>query len=223
MRRSFAEPDKINEIQNTERVDNEKRDKPPFLGVARGAPERVPLKNNRPQCEDDNQRNKRRQKFGPERRIEGREWLHISKLYHTLFCMRYLGIDYGSSKIGLALSDEAGRMGFPHDIITNTPRLVDELCALIAKENIGAVVIGESRTLSSGENPIAKDARALGESISARSGTPVFYESEVFTSAEARRAPEKQAKSRAPKSRGNIDASAAALILTSYLSRTDHD
>ena len=136
--------------------------------------------------------------------------------------MRYLGIDYGTKKVGLALSDEAGTMGVPHAVITNTPRLVDELCVLIAKENIHAVVIGESRTLTSGENPIARDARALGDSISERSGTPVFYESEVFTSAAARRAPEKQAKSRAPKSRKNIDASAAALILTSYLSRSHH-
>lgn len=133
--------------------------------------------------------------------------------------MRYLGVDYGSKKIGLALSDEAGVMGFPHSIISNTPRLVDELCALIARENIGAVVIGESRTLAGGENPIAKDARALGEQISSRAGTPVFFESEVFTSAEARRAPAKEEKSRAPKARVNIDASAAALILTSFLTR----
>ncbi|MBU6388426.1 Holliday junction resolvase RuvX [Patescibacteria group bacterium] len=136
--------------------------------------------------------------------------------------MRYLGVDYGSKKVGLALSDEAGTMGFPHAIVPNTPRLLDELCALIAKENVGAIVIGESRTLSGGENPIAEDARALGEHLATRSGTPVFFESEVFTSAEARRAPAKTEKTRAAKPRGNVDASAAALILTSYLSRTDH-
>ena len=133
--------------------------------------------------------------------------------------MRYLGIDYGSKKIGLAFSDEAGTMGFPHAIISNTPRLVDELCALIAKENIGAVVIGESRNLAGGENAIAKDATALGEQLTERGGVPVFYELEVFTSAEARRAPEKEGKTRAVKRRGNVDASAAALILTSFLTR----
>jgi putative Holliday junction resolvase len=137
--------------------------------------------------------------------------------------MRYLGIDYGSSKIGLALSDEAGTMGFPYRIIPRTPRLLDELCLLIAKEDIGAVVIGESRNLAGGENPIAPEAAALGEQISRRSGTPVFFESEVFTSALARRAPEKEMKSRSPKRRGDVDDSAAALILTSYLSRTDHE
>lgn len=114
-------------------------------------------------------------------------------------------------------------MGFPHAIVPNTPRFVDELCALIAKENVGAIVIGESRTLLGGENPIAKDAHALGETIVVRAGVPVFYESEVFTSAEARRAPEKEGKSRAPKRYAPVDASAAALILTSYLSRATHE
>ena len=137
--------------------------------------------------------------------------------------MRYLGVDYGSSKVGLALSDEAGTMGFPHRILSNTPRLADELAALIARENVGAVVIGESRNLEGGENPIAKDARALGALLTERAGVPVVYESEVFTSALARRAPEKEMKSRAAKPRANVDASAAALILTSYLSRTDHE
>jgi putative Holliday junction resolvase len=137
--------------------------------------------------------------------------------------MRYLGVDYGSKKVGLALSDEAGTMGFPHDIVANTPKLVEELCALMAKENVGAVVIGESRTLAGGENAIAKDARVLGTLINERTGLPIFYESEVFTSAEARRAPEKEMKSRRPRRRDKVDASAAALILTSFLSRTNHE
>lgn len=133
--------------------------------------------------------------------------------------MRYAGIDYGSKRIGIALSDEAGTMGFPHSIVRNTPRLVGEICALIAREKIGAIVIGESRNLAGADNPIAKDARALGELLAEGAGVPVFYESEVFTSAEARRAPEKEMKSRGAKRRGAVDDSAAALILTSYLSR----
>lgn len=135
--------------------------------------------------------------------------------------MRYLGVDYGSKKVGLAFSDEAGTMGFPHTIMRNSPRLVEEICALIAKEQVGAVVIGESRSLAGDENPIAEDARAFGNQVAELSGVPICYESEVFTTALARRAPEKEMKSRAPKRRAAVDASAAALILTSYLSRRD--
>ena len=138
---------------------------------------------------------------------------------YTIYHMRYLGIDYGSKRIGLALSDEAGTMGFPHAIVPNTPRLVVEICSLIEREGVGAVVIGESRNLSGHDNPIAEAARVFGDSVARISQKPIFYESEVFTSAEARRAPEKEIKSRAVKRRGAIDNSAAALILTSYLSR----
>ena len=143
--------------------------------------------------------------------------------------MRYLGVDYGTKKIGLALSDEGGTMGFPHDIIANTPRLLGDLCALIARENVGAVVIGESRTLAGADNAIAAEAHALGDALAEQCGAPIAYESEVYTSAQARRLPEEPhftqvakgnpRKSRAPLARGAVDASAAALILTSYLSR----
>jgi putative Holliday junction resolvase len=133
--------------------------------------------------------------------------------------MRYLGIDYGSKKTGLALSDEAGTMGFPHAIVPTTPQLADELLALIERENVGAVVIGESKDLSGAENAIAPAARALGQALALKADIPVYYEPEFYTSAEARREPEKAAKSRAPKPHPDVDASAAALILTSYLAR----
>jgi putative Holliday junction resolvase len=137
--------------------------------------------------------------------------------------MRYLGIDYGTSKVGLALSDEAGSMGFPHAVVTNTPRLIDELAALIAQENVGAVVVGESHDLSGVANKVAEAAHTLGDALGEQTGVPVVYESEVFTSVEAGRPPAKEEKSRAPKRRTNVDASAAALILTSYLSRSSHE
>ena len=133
--------------------------------------------------------------------------------------MRYLGIDYGTKKVGLALSDEAGTMGFPHAVVPNTRALADELVALIAKEGVGALVMGESRDLSGAENPVMKDARALGELLAERAGVPVFFEDERFTSAEARRAPAKTGKTRAEPDRAPVDASAAALILTSYLTK----
>jgi len=142
--------------------------------------------------------------------------------------MRYLGVDYGTKKVGLALSDEVGTMGFPHSIVPNTPTLASALQALITCEHVGAVVIGESRTLAGEDNPIAAEAHALGDTLARETGLPVVYESEVYTSVEARRPPEphfaeatkgaKERKSRRPNRHDAVDASAAALILTSYLS-----
>lgn len=136
--------------------------------------------------------------------------------------MRYLGIDYGTKKIGLALSDEAGTMGFPFDIIKNTPQTLNKICALILEKNISAVVIGDSRNFTGAENPIAKDAKALSLQLIERAGVPVFFEPEVFTTVAARRAQGKETKSRTIRPRVAVDAAAAALILTSYLSRTHH-
>lgn len=132
--------------------------------------------------------------------------------------MRYLGIDYGTKKIGIALSDEAGTMGFPHAVIANTKELLETIAALIKKETVGAVVIGESQNLDGAPNPVATSAHAFGDALSVHTNVPVFYETELFTTQEARRTIDG--------ARGNgrevVDAAAAALILTSYLSRP-HD
>lgn len=136
--------------------------------------------------------------------------------------MKHLGVDYGTKKIGLALSDENGTMGFPHSILPNGPKAVEHICALMAKEDVRVLVMGESKNFSGKPNPIAPAAHALGDEVAQRCGVPVFYEDESLTSAEARRAPAKTEKTRSPKTHSNIDSSAAALILTSYLSRKNH-
>lgn len=133
--------------------------------------------------------------------------------------MRYLGIDYGTKKLGLALSDEAGTMGFPHAIVPNTPVLADTLSALALQERVGGIVIGESRDLSGADNAIVPAAHALGDELFLRTGIPVMYESELYTTAQARRQHTKEDKSRATKEAPDVDDSAAALILTSYLTR----
>ena len=133
--------------------------------------------------------------------------------------MRYLGIDYGTKRVGLALSDEAGSMGFPHGILENAPALLPTLFTLIKNEAVGAVVLGESKDFMEADNAIAPAVRELGDALAQGAGVPVYYEDERRTSAEARRSEVREAKSRKPMSRNAIDASAAALILTSYLSK----
>jgi putative Holliday junction resolvase len=136
--------------------------------------------------------------------------------------MRYLGIDYGSVRVGVALSDEQGTMGFPHGILENAPALLETLATLIEKEKIGAIVVGESKTLEGADNPIAAAARAFGARLAERAGIPAYFEDERLTSAAARRQFETGEKTRAAKPRGRVDASAAALILTSFLSKPNH-
>lgn len=130
--------------------------------------------------------------------------------------MRYLGIDFGTKKVGLAFSDEAGQMGFPYGIIVNDGRLIDEILALIERKEVGAVVMGESRDYAGNENKVFALAKEFAQLLERRSGLPVHFEPEMLTTQEARRDFEGVRVSGSP----NVDASAAALILTSYLSRS---
>jgi putative Holliday junction resolvase len=132
--------------------------------------------------------------------------------------MRYLAIDFGTKRVGLALSDEGGHMGFPHGTLPNNGRLIDEVLELIARKDVGTVVIGESRNYDGTLNPVAKAAKEFGALIERRLvDMPVVFEPETLTTQEARRNFEGV---REPGS-GNlhVDASAAALILTSYLDK----
>lgn len=131
--------------------------------------------------------------------------------------MRYLGIDYGTKRVGLALSDESGAMGFPYSTIPCNGRLIDEVLELITRKEVGAVVIGESRGFDGLPNPVAKYAKEFGTLLEQKAGIPVAYEPETLTTQEARRNFEGV---REPGSGSlHVDASAAALILTSFLDR----
>ena len=124
--------------------------------------------------------------------------------------MRYLGIDYGSKRIGLALSDESGMMAFPHGVIPNDARTLATLEALIAQEQVSAVVIGHSLDKSGAPNAIHAAVEALMLDLTLACGVPIHLEPEYFSTQEALRPAGRHAK---------IDAAAATIILNSYLQR----
>ncbi|HEV7121594.1 MAG TPA: Holliday junction resolvase RuvX [Candidatus Paceibacterota bacterium] len=129
--------------------------------------------------------------------------------------MRYIGIDYGTKKVGIAFSDEAGTMGFPHSVVPNDGRLFDALRALIASEKPQAIVVGDSKDYKGEDNAIMEEARGVAARLGEATGLPVHFEPEMLTTQEARRDFE------GVRTDGHsvVDSSAAALILTSFLSR----
>lgn len=132
--------------------------------------------------------------------------------------MRYLGIDYGTKKVGIALSDEAGVMGFPHSILPNDGRLLEAVRTLMEKEKVEAIVIGESKDFKGEDNAVAAEARAFGLQLG-EGGMPIHFELEMFSTQEARRDFE------GVRTNGHavVDSSAAAIILTSFLSHHADD
>lgn len=128
-----------------------------------------------------------------------------------------MGIDYGSHKVGIALTDEAGTFAFPHRILPNEDSLLKTLAALVAENAVKTVVIGESKNLSGKDNTVSDAIHAFGEALKTAAGVSVVYIPEQFTSAHARRQFESDEKTRSPKQNPLVDASAAALILEHYL------
>lgn len=128
--------------------------------------------------------------------------------------MRYLGIDYGTKYIGLALSDDAGKMGFPHGVIEHTPELVDQIARLVKEEGVEMIVLGESRALDGSPNELLAASQKFADLLSAASGVPVVFEPEFYTTKQARDAQALQGKTGE-----RADAVAAAIILSSYLEK----
>jgi putative Holliday junction resolvase len=124
--------------------------------------------------------------------------------------MRLLGIDYGSKKVGLALTDETGSMAFPHSVVPTTPALVKLLELLITKEKVGAVVLGYSLDRNGKPNAIHTAAEELMLDLTLATGLPIHLQPEQYTTQAALQLQGRNAQT---------DASAAALILDAYLTK----
>ncbi len=133
--------------------------------------------------------------------------------------MKYLGIDYGTKRIGVAVSDPEGRVAFPIAVLPHKEALA-ALATLIEQEGIGEVVVGESRNLSGQPNPVQTQIEEFGRELQELTKVQVAYSPEFFTSALAARqfAPEENSRKQNPEHK-NLDASAAALILQGFLDR----
>jgi putative Holliday junction resolvase len=126
--------------------------------------------------------------------------------------MKYLVIDYGTKRVGIATSDDEGGMAFPFRVISNTKKLVEEIGVICRLERIGTIIIGESRNFQGKQNPIMRDILPFAEELKAVLGLPVLFMNEVYSSQEAARITGDNSAN---------DASAAALVLQSYLDRTN--
>lgn len=129
--------------------------------------------------------------------------------------MRFLGIDYGEKKIGLALGDDEIRTAAPLETVRNegerTPRLIAQL---IKRERVDAVVVGVP--ISAGVAPASlqeKKTRVFIEGLRQETTVPVYEEDERYTTFESSR------MKREHGSGVSEDALAAAMILQAYFDR----
>lgn len=134
--------------------------------------------------------------------------------------VRHLGLDIGTDRIGVALSDETGLIAQPLTVIASGGReseWIEEVKELVEAHEVGAVVIGAPMSLSGQERgKSAIMARKAGQKIEAATGVSVIYWDERFTTAQAERVLV-GARVRRNKRRQVVDKVAASIILQSFL------
>lgn len=142
--------------------------------------------------------------------------------------MRHLGIDYGAKRIGIAISDEEGKMAFPYCLLNNNKKIYIEIQKIIEKEKIEKIIIGESSNYKGEPNEIMIDIEKFKKNLSPIFSGEIVFQPEFMTSVQAekglgsrredRRDP-KKSKSNFNKNiqTKDVDVSSAVIILQSYL------
>lgn len=139
--------------------------------------------------------------------------------------MRFLGIDYGSKKIGLATAEEELKIAVPRPAFyyKNKEELFSYLKKFIEEEQINQVIVGLPLSLSFQETQISHEVRGFVDNLKKIIFVPVDLENELLSTKEAESQKNvifRKIKTRSPKKQVDLDSQAAAIILDSYLKRT---
>ncbi len=131
---------------------------------------------------------------------------------------RLLGVDYGTVRIGLAISDAERRLASPLAVHTRSSRERDAeyFRSVIAEEEVGALVVGLPVHCNGREGQKAAEARAFGAWLAEATGLPVTFWDERFSTVEAESALW-QAGLTHKKRKARRDRVAAQILLQAYL------
>ena len=136
--------------------------------------------------------------------------------------MRYLAIDYGSKRTGLAICDVAETISSPLAVIHGNKGLLKKIADIVESENAGAVVVGLPLNMTGSESSQTKLVRKFAEQLKDQLSVPVHLQDERLSSfgAEEKLAPADFTRGKKLK---RIDAVAAAEILEAFLKQKTSD
>jgi putative Holliday junction resolvase len=132
--------------------------------------------------------------------------------------VRYLGIDFGERRVGLAISDSAGRLATPLATLDrrSDEQVIGAIRVIVADEAVEALVIGEPRRLDGTAGSAAARAGAFADKLAAATGLPCERIDEALTSVEAE-ARLREAGLDPRRHRDRLDAIAAQILLQEHL------
>lgn len=132
---------------------------------------------------------------------------------------RFLGIDYGKKRIGLALSDILGMMAQPFDVIESKGlnNNVDTILKIAENNEVTCIVVGIPVNMNSSEGEMAIIAREFSEELKKRTEIKVDMIDERLTTVQAERVLVEEANVSREKRKNLRDKIAATFILQTYL------
>ncbi len=133
--------------------------------------------------------------------------------------MAVLGVDWGTKRIGLAVSDPACKIALPAGTLVRSDagRDMAALARLVAERGIEEVVVGLPLHMDGRAGESAQAARRFADDLREATGLPVATLDERLSSVEAKRARDEDPRRGAPGKRRRFDAAAATLLLRTYL------
>ncbi len=131
---------------------------------------------------------------------------------------RILGIDHGTVRIGLALSDEMELVANPLKTLAASKQSVEEIVRLVRERRVVKVVIGMPFHMSGEKGSTAMRVEKFGDQLGKALGhkVPIEYVDERLSSVTAEHALKRSGQKIDPKS-GVVDQIAAVVILQEYL------
>jgi len=130
--------------------------------------------------------------------------------------MRYLAIDYGTKRTGLAICDEDEMIASPLTVVEGQDGLPKKIVEIIESNHVGAVVVGLPLNMDDSEGPQSRKVREFAKSLERYIKIPIYFQDERLSSFAAQ---EKLADADFKRSKAllRLDAVAAAEILESFL------
>jgi len=137
--------------------------------------------------------------------------------------MKYIAIDYGQKRTGIAVSDPDGRMAFPRITLNMGARDVffAELLNLLDTEHIDAIVVGLPLHTDGNECLATRQVRNFVERLQRRTALPIYMMEEVLSSFEAESDLREAGRRGGKKLRPLIDQQAAVRILETFLNLSE--
>lgn len=135
--------------------------------------------------------------------------------------MRYLGIDFGEKRMGLAISDEEARIATPLATIErqSDSQVIAVIGGIIESEGVGGLVLGEPRRLDGSRGPAAERVASFAAKLREATGLEILLVDEALTTHEAA----ERLAQRPGSKRDLLDAVAAQIILQEALDSADTD